>query len=391
MSYTLVASGDVLIEHPFIRPDAEHLAKIWEVFRAADDTFVNLEGAVTNRQSRADKLQVCRIDPGLVPELAGAGITVLTVANNHACDFGLDGLQDTINAVTMAGVQVVGGGRDVVEALEPAVFTRSDRHVGFMGLACTLPTGSAADVARAGIAPIRVSTSFVIDPSLIDEQPGSAPYVETLLVREDLERVVARINDARQQLDLLVIAVHWGVVPGAVAAFQDELATYQQPLGHALVDAGADVIIGHHSHCLNGIEIYRGRPIFYGLGNLVFRFPTNRGRSFPPYSLEPSPWSRYGAFAELAWPDQGGVQNDALPISITMHPVIIDPSSGEPMLAVGQDADTAIRRIADHSVKFGTRFERHGDVLNVEVDSVGSETNNRADLISRSSSSSGIQ
>lgn len=363
MTYTLMATGDFLMHRPIVRPDAPNLDLLFESFRRADHTFANLEGVLTHSEGKVDKLLVSWADPELAPELKRAGIDVVSIANNHGYDFGTRGLDDTLAAVRGAGVEIVGGGSDLEGAMRPAILAAGGRRIGFMGLASTLPNSCSADHARAGLAGVRVISRFVIDPVIIDEQPGMAPFVETTILPGDLERVIGYVERARLEVDLLVIAIHWGVAYGWVAPFQGELATYQQPLGHALVDAGADAVVGHHSHCLHGVEVYKDRPIFYSLGNTLFHHrPQERARSYPPYlpgSLGPE-IERYGGVARIVWPDVG-----AQPTRIEFWPLLLDDDQREPTRATGAHADAAIGRVQALSSKFGTRFQREGDIVRV--------------------------
>jgi poly-gamma-glutamate synthesis protein (capsule biosynthesis protein) len=167
-------------------------------------------------------------------------------------------------------VAAVGAGHDLAGALTPAVLEAGGMRVAFMGLATTLPVGCAAAEDRPGLAPVRVTTSYVADAAGLDETPGIAPFVETRAWPGDVAAAVSAIAAARRQADACVVAVHWGVPNGWVAQFQDPLAMYQRPLAAALVHAGADVIVGHHPHVLQGVELIDGRPVFYSLGNFVF-------------------------------------------------------------------------------------------------------------------------
>ncbi len=363
MGYTSMATGDFLMHRPVVRPEAPNLETIFEAFRRADHTFANLEGSLTHSRARIDKLLVCWADPDLAGELKKTGIDVVTIANNHGHDFGMEGLLDTIDRVEAAEVRIVGGGGNIDEAMRPAILNAAGRRVGFIGVACTLPNGCSADVGRAGLAGIRVISRFVVDPIIIDEQPGMAPFVETLVLPGDLERVVNYVRRAKAQVDLLILGIHWGVAHGWVAPNQDELATYQQPLGRALVDAGADAIIGHHSHCLHGIEVYNGHPIFYSLGNTLFHHrPQERARSYPAYlpGISALEVERYGGVARIVWSD-----GEVRPSRTELWPLILDNDQREPTLATGDHAENALNRVEALSRKFGTKFEREGYILSV--------------------------
>jgi poly-gamma-glutamate synthesis protein (capsule biosynthesis protein) len=117
-------------------------------------------------------------------------------------------------------------------------------------------------------------------------------------------RACEAVADTKRRADLVIVAIHWGVSFGWLPLNQSELCTYEQPLGRALIDAGADAVIGHHPHVLHGIETYCKRPIFYSVGNFLFhRHSSSRGRgSYPPYDErgEPEPPTREQAEFALA-------------------------------------------------------------------------------------------
>ncbi|MDR7418044.1 MAG: CapA family protein [Armatimonadota bacterium] len=284
-TWTLAAAGDVMLE----RPPAANPAHEW--LRQATVAFANLEAPLTDLGYPADKLIVLRGAPALAPALRQMGLTVVSFAHNHALDFGIAGLRQTLEVVEAAGVRVIGAGQDLSGALAPAITARDGVRVAWVGFASTLPPGSSATPERPGVAPLRVRVRFEADASVMEEQPGTSPYVSTSVEPSDLDRAAAAVRDARRGADVVVVSIHWGVPPGWAAPFQGVLADYQQPLAHALVDAGADVLLGHHPHTLHGVEIYRGRPILYSLGNFVFhamaegrRFAL--GRPAPPYRMD---------------------------------------------------------------------------------------------------------
>ena len=365
MPYTLLATGDLMLQRPIVRPDAPGMAEVWRAFAAADHVFANLEVVLTRRGEASDKLVCLRADPELADELAAAHVGIVSAANNHALDYGLGGLTDTLAATRSAGVVPVGAGSRLDEALRPALIQAGALTVGFLGLASTLPNGCGAAAERGGVAPVRVLSRFVVDPVTIDEDPGMAPYVETVTLPGDQERAAQAVSEAKRQADLVVVGVHWGVPHGWVAEFQGELAGYQQPLAHALVDAGADAVVGHHPHVLHGIEVYRGRPIFYSLGNFLFHSLLAGSpaveRRYPPYSWETlrGELNHYGGVARVSWKDPA-----AGPARMGLVPVWLD-EAGEPAWADGMRAEVALDRVEDLSRKFGTSFRRDGGGLEV--------------------------
>ncbi len=283
--WTLAAVGDIMLEHaPAENP-------VYERLHGADVAFGNLEVPLADRGHPADKLITLIAPPSVAAALPGMGLNVVSFANNHSLDYGIPALIQTIEVVEAAGVRLVGAGADLAAALLPAVTEQHGVKVAWLALASTLPPGSAATPERPGIAPLRVRTRFEVDVSITDEQPGTSPYVHTEVVGDDLAQAAAAVREARGLADVVVVSVHWGVPPGWAAPFQGVLAAYQRPTAHALIEAGADVILGHHPHTLHGVEVHKGRPIFYSLGNFMFHAlaPGRRltiARPSPPFQLD---------------------------------------------------------------------------------------------------------
>ncbi|MCI0432227.1 MAG: CapA family protein, partial [Gemmatimonadetes bacterium] len=121
---TVALTGDLMLEHSIVRGGrSPGNARVWEIFARADLVFVNLECPLTARGAPADKHVAFRSDPGLAHELRTAGIDVVTLANNHMLDHGLEGMNDTLAALSGAGVAAVGAGRDLAAAFAPAVLS----------------------------------------------------------------------------------------------------------------------------------------------------------------------------------------------------------------------------------------------------------------------------
>lgn len=370
--FWMAATGDLMMNRPLLRSGDEAPGAatqgVYDLLREADLSFVNLEVPLTNRGVSADKLVTFRADPSVAADLRGIGTDVVTFANNHAFDFGLEGLQQTLETLDSAGIPRVGAGMDLDEALRPAVLTASGLKVAFLGMATTLPAGSSARVGRAGIAPIRVFTNYVIDSEALDETPGTAPYVQTQMMEEDVATVCDAVRAAREQADVVVVGIHWGVPHGFVAPFQDPLATYQRPLAHALIDAGASAVVGNHAHILHGVEWYRGAPILYCLGNFLFHrlasgTPVALRRNFPPYSWKSlrSPINRMTAVARVRFGGSGQAE------AVEIVPAIIN-SLGEPELAPPDQGEEILAMLDDLSRPLGAAVRRQGERGYIEAE-----------------------
>ena len=333
----LVSGGDVMFEDRLaaLQPPAsvgvkEALAHLGR----ADICFINCEMPLTRSGSRVEKTFNLRSDPEIGHDLAALGVHVVSLANNHMLDYGYDGLRETLQTVDSLGIARVGAGLTLDEALRPHIRSVSGKRFAFLGVAATLPPGFAAGVDRPGVAPIRVSFSFEVDTNLMAEQPGTAPLVRTCAVQADVDRVTAAIAGARREADHVVVAVHWGTTRRRVTPYQGMIAEYQGPLGRAFIDAGADIVLGNHSHNLHGVEVYRGRPIFYSLGNFIFQRPHDY--------MEPESVIVVTEFAD-----------DSLRVRLV--PVLVN-AEGFPQIPEASERDRIAMLIGSLSEQFGTRF-----------------------------------
>jgi poly-gamma-glutamate capsule biosynthesis protein CapA/YwtB (metallophosphatase superfamily) len=182
-------------------------------------------------------------------------------------DFRAEGMLDSCRAYEEAGLLTVGAGENLAAATAAAMFPVGGKTVAMLATSCTLPFESAAGPDWAGIAPVRVKQAFVADESLMTEQPGTVPEVTCWLDEKDLARACRDVEAARAKADVVVAVTHWGVPSPWRGLFHPMVQEYQRALGRALIDVGADAVIGNHAHELHPIEFYRGKPIAYCLGN----------------------------------------------------------------------------------------------------------------------------
>ena len=255
---TLLGVGDV-------GPVREHPEEVFEFTSAAlkdaDITFGQLERVLTQRGTvQLAMAPGSRTDPRLAKVLADVGFDVMSFASNHTMDFSDDGLHDTLEAMRKNNVAVVGAGRNIEEARKPVVIERKGTRVGFLAYCSVVPRGFEAGPDRPGVAPVRATTCY----EQVDWQPGAPPRIISKVNQDDLDAMVEDIKKLRSSVDVLVVSMHWGVhfVPALIA-------TYQREAGHAAIDAGADIILGHHAHILKGIEVYKGKAIFFSLCNFA--------------------------------------------------------------------------------------------------------------------------
>lgn len=211
--------------------------------RQPDLRLVNLESAITIRGRPEPKGINYRMPPTNLQLLTLAGIDACSLANNHVLDWGREGLLDTLNALTAQNIAYAGAGRNREAAEAPAILPLGDSGRLLM-FACGLPDSGIPPEWAAG-----------------ESRPGVA-YLPNL-GRMSLRAIRRRIASTRRPSDRVLVSIHWGgnwgfTIPSEQVAF-----------AHALVDAGVDVVHGHSSHHIKGLEIYRERLILYGCGDLL--------------------------------------------------------------------------------------------------------------------------
>lgn len=293
------------------------------VFAAADLRFANCE-----RQYSANIAPGGRTAHGCQPpEMARIftefGIDVLSLANNHMFDAGEQALLDTRALMLQQGIAVSGAGKNLAEAREPAIVTRNGITVGVISYCSALSKGSEAGADKAGVAPLRVLTAY--------EHRG--PHVGVRVITRpdphDLQMLLDGIAALRPRVDILVVSLHCGViwVPRVVA-------DYQVTVAHAAIDAGADMILGHHAHIPKAIEVYKGKTIFHGLCHLCMTKPTpGEAWNEPPWmhgalrnhqDLDPAyPLLPYGSHATRTLAAKAIFTKDGVK-SVSFLPMVID-------------------------------------------------------------------
>lgn len=255
-SFSVVLGGDLMLNG--IPTARRPLAKLASITKPAGVALANLEIPLTDARSptlrkslaevqRRDQF-ILKADPGHASAIATCGFDLVSLANNHCMDYRAQGLADMTASLERLGVLFAGAGPNRDAAFGPAIFTAPDgRRVGLISALAFMGSGALGKCTPAGKASAGVAT-FAFGGRI-----GSAAKAE----------LKARISAAKKICDLLIVALHWGIE-------RQTLPTpYQVALGRACVDAGADVVWGHHPHVLQGAELYRGRPILYSMGNLI--------------------------------------------------------------------------------------------------------------------------
>jgi len=260
------AAGDIVVRNRLYadgNPVSAGYEKTLRYLRKADIVWASCEVQFSAKGYRTDAPIAYLVDPAVAADLGKAGFSMMTVATNHTRDFGAEAFMDTIAHLHQAGIATVGGGEDLAAAQAPHIVQIGETKLGVIAVSCLLPPDYAATEGRPGISPIRIEQWPEINPVLLATEPGAPMKMRSRAVAEDVGGLVAQIKSLRSKVDVLVVSVHWGFGRG------NPKAEYQQPLGHAIIDAGADMVLGNHPHSPAGVETYQGKPILYSLGNHI--------------------------------------------------------------------------------------------------------------------------
>jgi Putative enzyme of poly-gamma-glutamate biosynthesis (capsule formation) len=215
--------------------------KVKDILSSSDISFANLETPISTRGQKANKTYTFRSAPKTLQSIVNSGIDGVSIANNHTLDYGVQALTDTLDYLDEYKLGRTGAGHDIDEAFTAYSEMVNGKRVAIVGISRVLsgPSWYAGDN-KAGIA---------------------SGYNFELMMRY--------VKNAVKYSDLTIIYIHWN------NEYQDYPEDYARTYAKAFIDAGVDAVMGSHSHCLQGIETYKGKPIFYSLGNFVFT-PTQR-------------------------------------------------------------------------------------------------------------------
>ncbi len=235
----VVFVGDIMLSRTVAKRMRERgadypFASTTHIIREADVAFGNLETTITEGDAVQPFEMRFRADADVPEALKMAGFDILSLANNHTFDFGEKGLSDTQTALDAVGIIHVGAGRDDVEARQPMFVNANGIQFAFLAYTDGLFSGREASVDQSGAAFMRS------------------------------ERMKTEIAGAETFADIVVVSMHSG------DEYELEPNERQQAFARAAIDAGADMVVGHHPHVVQGAEIYQGKPIYYSLGNFVF-------------------------------------------------------------------------------------------------------------------------
>jgi poly-gamma-glutamate capsule biosynthesis protein CapA/YwtB (metallophosphatase superfamily) len=309
---SLVAVGDICfsgIEKKVIEDLEYPWAGTKSILQSGTILVGNQEVPYSSRGSiYTQKKWTFRMDPRTARSLTNAGFQVVTLANNHIMDYGPLAMLDTLNILDDLNIAHTGAGNNLSEAREPAILTASDGTTfAFLSYSLVYPELFWASSKRAG-----------------------TPYGDPAFFVPDIQK-------AKALADHVVVSFHWSA----------ELLLYPKPYqklyGRKCIDAGASIVLGHHPHVLQGIEVYHGGLIAYSLGNFIFGSPSAKIKD--------------SIILAVDYDKDGLLQAKIYPVNVYRYEV-----NYQPRLRHGEDAERALQDMRTYSKEFKTEIESQGEV-----------------------------
>ncbi|QOZ29613.1 CapA family protein [Bradyrhizobium sp. CCBAU 51753] len=303
--FTMVAVGDLIVTRALTKRRDPDFAALVAILRDADVTFGNMETSIIDIRSfkgspQAEYGGAYHISlPELGPDLREMGFNIVARANNHSLDWGVEGMRETSQALDQNGIVHAGVGENLAQASASRFLETARGRVALVSTASTFtPLSRACDAAgeapgRPGLNSLRLARSIVVPSEMLDSlrrvrnalpgfwhgcdnsgpvvlagttyKAGDKPGYSYQADSGDVTGILRNVRQGKQFADFCIITNH-GHEPGN---WSQEPADYEQAFAHRLIDAGADAYVGHGPHQLRGIEIYKGRPILYSLGNFI--------------------------------------------------------------------------------------------------------------------------
>lgn len=373
---TITLAGQSMIRSD-IRTTTPAAVPVIKGLLKGDVIFTNLEAAVAEKGQTVHEGRGFLAPPEALDALKAFGFNLLSLAGNHAFDLKVAGIQNTIREADRRKIVYAGTGNNVAEAVAPGYLRTPKGTIALIASASGLISLEASATAnRPGVNELRVEAGDKENEAAAD-LPGAPPNTPN---QEDSQRILQSIHYASQHADLVIVYQHNHVFGNHsfstifTEGMPERLAPndWLRKWTHAEVDAGADIVVMHGAPLLHGVEIYRGRPIFYDLGNFIYNVPPTL-----TYIDEPMNWESAVAYVEF--------QGKKLQ-SISFRPIVLNnlgqgqpdvhneyannqflDTRGLPSPATGARAVYILQRLADASKPFGTAIELKGDTAEIKL------------------------
>jgi poly-gamma-glutamate synthesis protein (capsule biosynthesis protein) len=378
LSITLVGQSMVRSD---LRATAPAEMPIIKSLIQGDVNFTNFEGTIFEDGQSVTEGRGFLIPVAALDALKSAGFNLLSLSNNHAFDLKMPGLENTLKAVADRGVAHAGAGKTMAEAAAPGYLHVAGHTVALIASASGLiAPGARATEQGPGINELRIQAGDTLNEAR-DDLPAKAQNKPNA---EDSARILKNIREARAHADLVVVYQHNHVFDNRsfYAVFGEALPERLAPAAwlktwvHAEIDAGADVVVMHGAPLLHGIEIYKGKPIFYDLGNFIYNLPPAI-----TYIDEPMNWE--SVVANVKFDGRKLVSVNLKPIAMNNIgegvPDVHDEHTnnqfldtrGLPKPASGTQAHDILERLSSLSKPFGTKIAIKGDEGEIELGTRG--------------------
>lgn len=417
--FSLTAIGDLLYSRPMVDSTDQEFQKVAALIKKADVTISNQEGVFIDLSTFKGEGYGNGLLWGegtLAKDIKAMGVDMVAVANNHSTDFGPEGLLEAQRNLDEAGVIHAGGGANLKEARAPAYFDSGKGKVALIATASTFkPNAGANDAfgevnARPGISILRTRKINNVTPAQFEtirklatelasgRQPAPEPGADEIVFREEIYRpadkvhltydmdlfdhaaILKSVREAKENSDLVVFTIH---AHESTTGMDDDTPpppNFLIKLFHDVVDAGGDVIIGGGPHSLRGIEIYKGQPVFYGMGVFFIKgeikalqesalrvWPDRTGHAPKPkpeeISVRPggNPASWYDSVVATAEFKDGQAKVIRL-YPLDVGNTTVRPRRGTPHFADPANAKRILANLQRDSAQFGTKIAIEGSV-----------------------------
>jgi poly-gamma-glutamate synthesis protein (capsule biosynthesis protein) len=408
---TVAATGDCILTRRVSHLTDPGFLEVVRLLRGADCAYGNCELVMASSDvgyptAAGGSLSVI-VDPKMAEELAWLGYDVMGTANNHSTDYGVEGIRSTIASLERAGIGHAGTGMNLQQAAAAGYADTAGGRIALINCASTFAPWSPAVYSRGdfkgvpGLNPVRVQRRYQLEPSAYaavqtaarslgmpapaDGQheltwlgntfvPGATSDILSEAAPGDVKRLTEAIQVARRNARLVLVSIHAHETYRTL----DTPARFLQPLARACIDAGADAFFGAGPHVTWGIELYKGRPICYSLGDFVFQYETVRGYAadtYEAFTLDPQALDHSLASDRIPLPNDRSLWESVVPMmtfsgsglqQMILHPVACDMSlqryeRGTPSMAAGETAERIVSRMITESKPYGTSIAfEHG-------------------------------
>jgi poly-gamma-glutamate synthesis protein (capsule biosynthesis protein) len=375
-SLIITLTGQSMIRSD-IRATAPKAVPVIRDLLKGDVVFTNLEAAVALPGQSVKEGRGFLTPPETIDAIKALGFNLLSLSNNHAFDMQATGILNTLAEVDRRGIVRAGIGRTLNEASAPGYLKTPKGTIALVSSASGLiASGGMAGADRPGVNELRIKAGDK-DNEATTDLPGAGPNTP---YAEDAERILHNIRQARQNADLVIVYQHNHVFGNRsfTTIFTEGMPERLAPNDwlkkwvHAEVDAGADIVVMHGAPLLHGVEFYRGKPIFYDLGNFIYNVPPTLTYIHEPINFE-------SAVAHLEYQGKNLRSISVRPIVMNVlgegQPDVQDPRATNPFLftrglpapATGAQAGYILERLADLSRPFGTQIEIKGTTAEIKL------------------------